>query len=370
MRKVYKAFVIVVVALFISVGISCFAPKQIVNDVVEPCVPPLSFDENGDFTILHLTDFHEWLGIELPVWGVEEQESLKLHLLSFINESVALYQPDLVVLGGDNIFGLSAFYDLFAGLSIKTYKEIANTFEELGVYWTLTFGNHDSEGVKTKYAFLNAISSYSYFIGGVESGKWHETHVTKAENGESDYVSNFKIPVYNHSSQNVGYNLFILDSGSYDYVNKVDGYRAITGTQTAWYESKIESDVPSVMFAHIPFPECETAYLQNGGVGTWAPISPSYVPTNILDAIMEHKNTRGVFFGHNHLNGWTGFYNANNHRVMLGITPMAQAHSYDDAHSLMSGRIVKLNSNGNFSTFVFDSIDMQPDENAHLIYNV
>ena len=53
-----------------------------------------------------------------------------------------------------------------------------------------------------------------------------------------------------------------------------------------------------------------------------------------------------------------------------GITPMAQAQSYDDAHSLMSGRIVKLNSNGNFSTFVFDSIDMQPDENARLIYNV
>lgn len=48
----------------------------------------LEFDENGDFTILHLTDWH----CDYPLPDVHRQ---------LVLESIAEARPDLVVLGGD-----------------------------------------------------------------------------------------------------------------------------------------------------------------------------------------------------------------------------------------------------------------------------
>ncbi len=375
MKRFANLLVVLLSIVSLAIGVVAIAVELKPNEKVEgpqTGVPPLLFSSEGEFTILHLTDFHEWMGIELSL-GVKEQDTLKPLLESFIRQSVQLHNPDLVVLGGDNIFSLSSVYDALGNVSLKTYRTIAELFEELNVYWTLTFGNHDSESAKNKYDFLEVVSKYSHFVGGKESGPLHETLIVEAENGESDYVSNFLIPIYVSNGNDFvpAYNVFIMDSGSYDYVNKNDGYRAITSKQTEWYAKKVNlnANIPSIMFSHIPFRECNGAFLNGDGIGVWSGVSPSYLENHILKKIMELKNTKATFFGHNHMNSWTGYYESDGYKLMMGVTPSAQAKSYDDTTSTLSGRIVKLNSNGQLKTFVYNNYFMNESENPFLIYN-
>ncbi len=366
------AVLISVITLAISIaslGVSINKDK----DVVEPlAVPPLSFNEDGTFKILHLTDFHEWMGIEKAI-GIDERDTLKPLLENFIRTSVKEHNPDLIILGGDNIFSLSAIADTVNGISLKTYRTIAQLFEELNVYWTFTFGNHDAESTNTKYSFINEVASFPHFVGGLKDGSAYHSFVLEAQNGEADYVSNFSIPIYSLEDGNyeIKYNVFVLDSGSYEYVNKTDGYRSIRPEQSTWYESEVRlhPEVPSVMFSHIPFPECDTAFLNGGGTGFYAGISPSCEESDILSTVLALKNTKATFFGHNHANSWTGFLEDENYKLMMGVTPAAQAQSYDDTTSIMSGRIVELNSNGSLKTFVFNSDSTSEDECEVTVYN-
>ncbi len=376
MKRFTKTFITLITIITLAIGVAALGVNlNDDNKVVEPVikeVPPLLFSDSGEFTILHLTDFHEWMGIEKTI-GADEQDTLKPLLEKFIRDSVKTHNPDLIVLGGDNIFSLSAIMDTVSKISLKTYRTIAELFEELEVYWTFTFGNHDSESTNTKYDFIEEVATFPHFIGGLEDGSAHHSFVLKAQNGEADYVTNFSIPIYSKSEDGyeIKYNVFVLDSGAYEYVNKTDGYRSIRPEQTAWYESevKLHPEVPSIMFSHIPFPECDTAFLTGGGTGFYAGISPSYEQSDILSVILSLKNTKATFFGHNHANSWTGFLESDGYQLMMGVTPAAQAQSYSDETSVMSGRIVKLNENGGLKTFVFNSNNMLEEEREVSIYN-
>lgn len=51
-----------VLALFAAVMLVAFFAACLAARESER--PPLVFSEDGKFTVLHLTDFHEWLGVE------------------------------------------------------------------------------------------------------------------------------------------------------------------------------------------------------------------------------------------------------------------------------------------------------------------
>lgn len=384
LRRISVTIVTLLIAFTFALGYVSFnAPiknndqsnnTDINDDMAEQFSPPLVFDEDGNFTILHLTDFHEWMGIEKTI-GVSVQDTLKPILESYISDIVNTVKPDLVVLGGDNIFSLSYIYDYLNSIALNTYKRIAEVFEGLNQYWTLTFGNHDSESASDKYDFLDAIKDYPHFIGGVESGKYHTTCVVKAAEGESDYVSNFSIPVYSNDKSSVKYNLFILDSGSFDYVEKDKGYRSIRQEQVDWYASEINKlnagyggVIPSLMFTHIPFPEMFDVYLAGGGIGEYTNLSPSYEPSNMLNECVKQGSTRGIFFGHNHSNSYTGFYKSGESKIMMGVTPCAQALSYDDVTSIMNARVVTINDQGGLSTYITKGTSGEPYKQQILIY--
>ncbi|MBO5775832.1 MAG: metallophosphoesterase, partial [Clostridia bacterium] len=337
LRRLSVTVVVILIAITLCVSFISFNAPTKQNDitnndnndnVAEQFAPPLVFNQNGEFKILHLTDFHEWMGIEKTI-GISVQDTLKPLLESYLREIVNTIKPDLVVLGGDNVFSLSYIYDYLNGIAVNTYKRIAEIFEGLNQYWTLTFGNHDSESATDKYGYLDAIKDYPHFIGGVNSGKYFSSYVVKATEGESDYVSNFSIPVYSNDKTTIKYNLFILDSGSFDYVEKNKGYRSIRQEQVDWYASEVTKlNVPSVMFTHIPFPEMHDVYLAGEGIGSYTNISPSYEPSNMLNECVKQGCTRGIFFGHNHSNSYTGFYKSGESKIMMGVTPCAQALSY------------------------------------------
>ena len=264
-----------VLALFAAVMLVAFFARRPASRAKAPESerPPLVFSEDGKFTVLHLTDFHEWLGVEGEgLLNVARRDGLKPLLEDFIVSSLDSVDPDLVVLGGDNVFPLSFWYDIGENsISLATYRAIAEVFEARSQYWTLTFGNHDSESFMNKTDFLDVLEEYSFFIGGTESGKWYEAAVFPSSNTRvDDYAGNFSIPVYDNSGTRILYNVFVLDTGS--YVSSASAsYLSITEEQTKWYlerslalEAAAGDIVPAVMFTHIPFIEMREAYEEHG----------------------------------------------------------------------------------------------------------
>lgn len=366
-------YVVVILMLLATACVMIFSGlKDVPVPRVEPReYPPLMFDENGEFTVLHLTDFHEYMLIEGKNFAdITLVDNLKPRLTQFIEACLEEVKPDLVVLGGDNIFGLSAVAEFMdTPVSIKTYRAIAELFEEHKQYWTLTFGNHDSESVLDKIDYLNEVVKYDYFIGGTEDEKYFSAKVfptdTVIGNSYADYyVGNYSIPVYDETGTQIAYNIFVLDSGSYTLTPPADvPYLSITREQTDWYLSeseKLEQEsghiVPAVMFSHIPFAEMEDAYNAGNYLGgEEAGWMLSTIPSPIYDAILARGDVKGVFFGHMHGSDVTVYGEGNGHRLLMGITKATQSSGYDDTDSVLGMRVINLHTDGSFATYTGDS---------------
>lgn len=366
-------YVVVILMLLATACVMIFSGlKDVPVPRVEPReYPPLMFDENGEFTVLHLTDFHEYMLIEGKNFDdITLVDNLKPRLTQFIEVCLEEVKPDLVVLGGDNIFGLSAVAEFMdTPVSIKTYRAIAELFEEHEQYWTLTFGNHDSESVLDKIDYLNEVVKYDYFIGGTEDEKYFSAKVfptdTVIGNSYADYyVGNYSIPVYDETGTQIAYNIFVLDSGSYTLTPPADvPYLSITREQTDWYLSeseKLEQEsghiVPAVMFSHIPFAEMEDAYNAGNYLGgEEAGWMLSTIPSPIYDAILKRGDVKGVFFGHMHGSDVTVYGEGNGHRLLMGITKATQSSGYDDTDSVLGMRVINLHTDGSFATYTGDS---------------
>ena len=366
-------YVVVILMLLATACVMIFSGlKDVPVPRVEPReYPPLMFDENGEFTVLHLTDFHEYMLIEGKNFDdITLVDNLKPRLTQFIEVCLEEVKPDLVVLGGDNIFGLSAVAEFMdTPVSIKTYRAIAELFEEHEQYWTLTFGNHDSESVLDKIDYLNEVVKYDYFIGGTEDEKYFSAKVfptdTVIGNSHADYyVGNYSIPVYDETGTQIAYNIFVLDSGSYTLTPSADvPYLSITREQTDWYLSeseKLEQEsghiVPAVMFSHIPFAEMEDAYNAGNYLGgEEAGWMLSTIPSPIYDAILARGDVKGVFFGHMHGSDVTVYGEGNGHRLLMGITKATQSSGYDDTDSVLGMRVINLHTDGSFATYTGDS---------------
>lgn len=335
-------------------------------------VDRLTFEKEF-FRIIQLTDFHEWMAEESKDSSIifEVKDTLKPALEGYIADVLDIYQPDLVVLTGDNIFPLSFLYDLTQNIGVKTYEYIGKIFEERKQYLTLTFGNHDSECVANKEDLLGAVSDYKYFIGGENCGIAHLSYAysTKDSNNALDTrLGNYSIPIYN--GEKIAYNIFLLDSGSYNYVPAAGiPYRYILNEQAEWYkevstllaEDNGGKPIPSIMFTHIPLLEHQEAYLQSGeSIGVWTNVSPSTTRSRIFEDMLAQGDVRAIFVGHNHSNSITCFYEYGGQKIMMGITPQAAADSYSDNESVMRCRVIDINKHGGLVTFIDTSSDAYP----------
>lgn len=323
---------------------------------------------DGEFVILQMTDFHQWMGVEQSGLSVDMKDTLEPLLVKYISTALEQVKPDLVVLTGDNIFSLSWFYDTFESISLKTYKKIAAIFEERKQYWTLTFGNHDSESSFSKTDFMNVLIEYEYFIGGFESS--NAFCAATFPDGDENRIGNVAIPIYDGEA--IRYAVYTLDSGSNPSVVKDAPYRYILPEQTRWYLETEEFfnntndrvPVPGIMFTHIPLIEMEEAYYQrNEAIGYYCGISPAEVRSDIFEAAFAGE-IKGFFFGHNHNNSCTTFYVRDGKKMMMGVTPQATAGGYDSEKSLMMSRVIKLSSDGNFLTYIHTSA--QTDEYGYV----
>lgn len=233
-----------------------------------------------------------------------DKKQQTLDMLDFLIED---NKPDLIIMTGD-----------WTSEREETEYHSRKVFETLNKHnipWTVVFGNHDDEGVLTKYDYADILKEYEncLFNPGVSNIKG---------------VGNYVINVYEDSFDgNIVQSLVLIDSHravrygttKYDYLSKdqIEWYKWNIRNLNEIYQKQDgnESEIlPSMMFQHVPLHEYKDAYEQAVntenlllGVNN-EDVWPPYKNTGMFDAILEMKSTKAVFAGHDHDNYSVSLY--------------------------------------------------------------
>ena len=335
MKKIWKKLlVILMVALFALTPVSLAAEPQTPAEAAR-----LSFGADKKFTVMQVTDVQDGPGLVLPT-------------ARFLQKALAELKPDLVVLTGDNISGAKSPTDALTAGAIDKFMRI---FEKAGVPVAMVFGNHDDEGKTSKEAQMALYMRYNCFIGYDES---------PAISG----VGTYNVPIYSSiDPQKVAYNIWMVDSGTYDTVN--GGYAHVQQDQIDWYVQKSNAlkaanggvPVPSLMFQHIVVPEVyeafnEVSFGTPGAVakyGKYFVLNPAMTRAGVLgegacppdvnggqfDAVRAQGDVKAMFFGHDHANT----YEVRVRGVDLVCSPTSGMASYGD--ELRGVRVITVDEN-------------------------
>ena len=320
--------IIAILAAFIAVAnlISVKSSENFISSISKVETDGLTpeLDEDGyytfttdkDFKVVHLTDVHIGAG-----FVSSKKDSMSINA---VEAMVRAEKPDLVIVTGDIAFPVP--YQAGTLNNKNAAKIFADLMEQMGVYWCLAFGNHDTE-------------AYSYFtreqIGDFYSNKEKYPHCLFQKGPEEvDGVGNYFIKVKNSKGE-ITNSYVMLDSGSYvdgDVFGILWKYDCVHKNQVDWYESQIKllteennGKVPtSLMFFHIPPEEMKNAYYEyrdNGYNDTadvkylygkagekGAAIYTSEYNYGLFDRVKELGSTKGIFMGHDHLNNFTLMY--------------------------------------------------------------
>lgn len=279
-----------------------------------------TLDDNGyytfvtdrDFKIMQLTDVHIGGGF-MSV----KKDNMALNAVAAM---ISAEKPDLVIVTGDVAYPVPFQAGTFNNKS--SAKLFADMMEQLGVYWCIAYGNHDTE-------------SYSYYsreqISELYESDKYEHCLFQSGPEEVDGCGNYFVNIKNTKGE-ITQSLIMLDSHSYvdnDFLGLMWKYDTIHENQVTWYEQelkKLQQENGGVMpkslvFFHIPIPEYKQAwneYRDNGCTDTQnvtyiygkageenAEVYTSEYNYGFFDKMLELGSTQGVFCGHDHLNNFS-----------------------------------------------------------------
>ena len=311
-----------------------------------PELPILRFDENGEFKILHITDCQD-------VYPANQT------MVQFITHCLNKYDPDLVVLGGDNCVDDTGNIE-------KAIAEIAKIFVDNETYFTLVFGNHDREGGRGEN---DVLLSYYQKAGGKYCLAYDQVPSLTG-------VATHNLPIFASDSLDVAYNLYMFDSGTSGYSDPdrsgQEGYDCVHEDQVNWFKTTNSAYtllnggevIPSMAFQHIIVGEIMDVFYKeksevaisfdskfcNGkeydltvadfsaikdGMLTEPPC-PGVENYGQFDALVE-QGTVAVFSGHDHVNTFTVEYQG----VDIVNTAGCTFHSYGQDYN-RGGRLITL----------------------------
>lgn len=276
-----------------------------------------TFTTDRDFKVMQLTDVHLGGG-----WMSLSKDKMALNAIAAM---VTAEKPDLVIVTGDIVYPVPFQAGTFNNL--QSTKIFAELMETLGVYWTICFGNHDTE-------------VYSYYSRETLSNFYSSEELTHClfERGPTDIdgYGNQIIKVKN-SEGIVSRAFVIFDSHSYingDFMGIKWQYDNIHQNQIDWYSAEInkltaanqavdvnQGAVKSLAFFHIPLAEYKTAYDGYIAAGSQDTADIDYFygiagetgkivfsgvgEDNLFETMSELGSTQGIFCGHDHLNNFS-----------------------------------------------------------------
>lgn len=346
-KKAGLCVISIILAVIIAVaGITAIANTVILNSNIEtakqfPSVESeLKIEDKGngvwniysdkELKVMQLTDIHLGGG-----WMSAKEDIMALNAVAAM---IKAESPDFVVVSGDIAFPVPFVAGTFNNKSGA--KILAELMESLGVYWTVTYGNHDTE-------------AYSYFDR-EEITEFYSQYPHCLMRDGAENVDGYGNQVFNiiNSDNLITRSIFTIDSHSYidgDILGLMWKYDNIHENQIEWYKSVIEENneynkfrlaassdsefsknnmhllkVPSTVFLHIPIEEYKTAwteYAENGYKDT-KNVKYNYgkagesdrivyhgvYSDNFFETMVELGSTDSVFCGHDHLNGFSLTY--------------------------------------------------------------
>lgn len=382
MKKFLKVISVIFAVIAVISVVTAVANTVIVNSNVKRAksftpsyVNELTFENPTDgiwniisdngIKVLQLTDVHIGGG-----WMSMKKDQMALNAVAAI---INAEKPDFVIVTGDIAFPIP----YAAGtLNNKSGARIfAELMETLGVYWTATYGNHDTE-------------AYSYFDREDITDFYEQYPHCLMRDGAKD-VDGYGNQVFNIVKSNgvITRSLFTIDSHSYvdgDYFGIFWKYDNIHDNQIEWYKNTVESNrnhnmmklyssssatatedinvnPPSSVFLHIPISEYKDAwyeYAENGCADTenvklnygTAGESGNIVYSgiyedNFFETMQDLHSTDSVFCGHDHLNNFSLNYKGIDLNYSYSIDYLA----YLDISTLGSQRgctVINIDENG------------------------
>lgn len=256
------------------------------SDNIDVQKPELRFNPNGSFKLLQLSDIHA--GPKLD----KRTSNLIVRILDS-------EKPNFVVITGDIIDGKCK-----TKRDVKrAIKNIATLIERKGYPWCVTFGNHDDEhNQMSKDEMMKLYMSYPKNI---------------SQLGPKDIsgVGNYNLLVKGSKGDSPMLNFYMLDSGTYAPIN-IGGYSWIKFDQINWYRNTADElsktfkkEIPSLLFTHIPLPEFKLLWDTGKvtGARNEGESSPK-INSGLFCSLLEMKDVKGVFVGHDHINDYYGDY--------------------------------------------------------------
>ena len=337
----------------------------------------LQFNKDGKFTILNISDIQD----AYPINPLTKK---------YIEDTVDMVKPDLVVLTGDNISGYDVPTKDQAKLAIKEFMDI---FQERDVKVAAVFGNHDDEETQlTKLEQLAVYESYDCYIG--KKGFCFE-----------DRVGTYNLPIMKSDKSSYGFNLWLTDSGTYNTENDYGGYACVYKEQIDWYKKtaaklKKANDgqvVPSINFQHIIVPEIydalkEVKLLWFGRIiRKKNPLNdktrfyalpkdakgqlreypcPPYYNNGQYDAMLETGDVLATVSGHDHENTFEIDYKG----IRIINTPTVGFNAYNDINVGSRVFVIDENEPESFETYCLTYSDVYPDIDplykARILFNI
>ena len=241
------------------------------------------------FKILQLTDIH-----------MSDKDDQDLHY-AFMDKLITEAKADPDHTGMVDFMVVTG--DLFTFASRGTAKRLFKFLDSYDIPWTVVFGNHDEQ----TYFPVDWMTSYLNNFG--SNCMFKDLQDDKVQGN-----CNFAINVVDGTT--IKKQLIFMDSNRYHFGSYM-GYDYFKQDQIDWYKDLVDytteqavAKVDSLMFYHIPLFEINDAYEKgtkvfdgrNGNDGKRENCCPPDENSGFFDAIKEKGSTKGMFFGHDHIN--------------------------------------------------------------------
>ncbi|HHT83144.1 MAG: metallophosphoesterase [Christensenellales bacterium] len=332
-----------------------YALKQskVQNNGLTPDIDGLgyyAFTKNAqkNFRILQLTDTH--IGGGFMSIGKDRKA------MTAITKLVNYTKPDLIIITGDMVYPVPI--QSGSANNRKTTQLLCALMDSFEIPWTVTFGNHDEEWYslfgKEDICQVYESSKYCIFQRG-----------PKNISGMGNTFINIKNP-----DQSMNTSLVLIDSNSYLTNTKLNVYDKIHKDQIDWYKQELyrikehyqlHDLPPSLAFFHIPLNEYEDAWkaYKNGDPDViyhygdaLENVYPPAVRGEFFDAILELGSTKGVFCGHDHVNGFSVTYKGVRLTYGKSIDYLAYFGTYKGFPKMTAqrgGTVIEIDNQSNFT---------------------
>ena len=270
--------------------------------------------DDSDFRVLQLTDIHIGAGAfsaKKDRWAIEA-----------VSTVVSRVKPDLVIVTGDIAYPVPFQAGTFNNM--REAEMFATMMEQLGVYWTIAFGNHDTE-IYSLYDRKDISDFYS-------QDKWEHCLFRSGPENLPGFGND--MIVVKDKAGKVIQSLVTIDSHSYtdgDYFGIAWKYDNIKQEQIDWYAQEVDKlteynvakgfienpEVKNLVFFHIALTEygkywdeyknnghndTDTVHYLYGKAGESGEKSfPGVDDCMLFETMLEH-NGQGTFCGHDHYN--------------------------------------------------------------------